>query len=861
MNRYLKQDPIPYGMHDSVELDGDLVGDLLEQPNHQAKLEALSKDIALAADKVNAVTCFHCHTWTCRPKGNGTPSCERCRLDMGRPPSSTTRLVQSEWSDTLDPEIKATRLTRVKIVRRWQLVLNVPVATGVVHPVGTAVVQGKETKVHGVLAEAIDGAGTLVVVVETTDALGFVVGVDLVVGGGGVRTVVVGTTIVAVSNISKWRARLKRRCCGCKALLEGGMFSAEEYTKAFRVRLCRRCRGDASRCVQCKHASACGDLSVDHVRLMHATCLVCDPVWGYDEDVGAGGNVGVDGREEGGTGLDGAVKMAAQRYQKAAARVVAGSGVGTSGLEEPRELIDAMYFRALETLRCRNVFGYHGTVLDRLIEMKEPAMWAPMVEAAGANLYHVVVTSDAIKDTCEHYLKQYGLDDRVHYLSARTLEEEHEQARLRGANEAVGGRSVEMGDGDGCGYRILANHVPRQTHSIRFAIDHLFGDAILCLDEESVRKTVADEFGRDQSNTIRMVSRGKTNPSHGDGGVSASELGSSEDEACDDVVSPSDGAPSCAVGSRITVWRENDALPGVSARCHATVVPTVEKFVSFKFADESGVQSLSEMEYNLLFVKGEWMDLFESNVDVEAQSDAIEYMVAGKTISHKGRAVSDWYSWVLARVNLQRVLADSVEHLMFMYHELNPPNDVVDIDSPPVAIEASDDCRGSVRARFLEVPYDERTIALHQRRSTRRSRYQSQTSAVCSAVLKCNTEMAIMPTAVDAKAACYYLAKYFRKNSCKQKDLLVLYHKAKQLQKRYPSRAKDAVSDPERRRAKNFVQKILNRANGDCEYTSTQVAQMLLGHESQYCSHGTFVWWWVWVRCARWCLLCCRMDS
>ena len=92
--------------------------------------------------------------------------------------------------------------------------------------------------------------------------------------------------------------------------------------------------------------------------------------------------------------------------------------------------------------------------------------WAPMVEAAGAKSCHVVVTSDAIKDTCERYLKQYGLEERVHYLSARSLEEEHEQARLRGANEEVGGRSVKMGDGDGCGYRILANHVPRQTHSI-----------------------------------------------------------------------------------------------------------------------------------------------------------------------------------------------------------------------------------------------------------------------------------------------------------------------------------------------------------------------------------------------------------
>jgi len=556
--------------------------------------------------------------------------------------------------------------------------------------------------------------------------------------------------------------------------------------------------------------------------------------------------------------LGGAVKVAAQRCRKAAARVVAGSGVGTSGLEEPRELIGAIYFRALETLRCRNVFGYHGTILDRLIEMREPAMWAPMVEAAGAKLYHVVVTSDAVKDTCEHYLKQYGLESRVHYLSARTLEADREQAELRGTNDGVSGRSVTMGDGDGFGYRVLANHVPRQKHSIRFVVDHLFGEAILCLDEQHILQTVANEFARDQSNIICMVLREKTDSEHGgasasvsaganaSASASASDLSCSEDEVCDDDT----GAPSYAVGSKITIWGEDDAHLGVVARHHATVVPTVEKFVSFNFVDGSGVRSLSEMEYNLRFVASEWIDLFESNADVEVQSRVVEYTVDGRSITHKGRAVSDWYRWVAARINLERVLRNSVERLMFMYHELNPPSEMVTIDLPPVAVEAGDDCRTNVRGRFLEVPYDQRTIALHQRRSTRRARYQSQISPICSAVLKCNTEMAMMPTAVDAKAACYYLAKYFRKNSCKQKDLLVLYHKAKQLQKRYPSRAQDAITDPERRRAKNFVQKILNRANGDCEYTSTQVAQMLLGHESQYCSHGTCslsVWLW-------WCL-------
>ena len=216
MSRYLRQEAVSHGMHETVELDGDRVNGLLQQPNYQTELDGLSKHIALSADRINAVTCFHCHTWTCHPKGNGKPSCNRCRLDMGRTPSMSTRFVQSEWSDTLDPEIKATRLTRVRVVRHWQLKLSAPVAaSGVVHPVGTAVVQGKESKVRGVLAEAFGGDGTLVLVAKTTDVPGFVAGLDLVVGDdGSTSTVVVGTTIVSASNISKWRVRRKAKCAG-----------------------------------------------------------------------------------------------------------------------------------------------------------------------------------------------------------------------------------------------------------------------------------------------------------------------------------------------------------------------------------------------------------------------------------------------------------------------------------------------------------------------------------------------------------------------------------------------------------------------------------------------------------------------
>ena len=67
---------------------------------------------------------------------------------------------------------------------RWQikLVSGASTATGTVHPAGTAVTQGRETRVRGVLKAAFGGNGAPKVVVETTATAEFVVGVDLVVG-------------------------------------------------------------------------------------------------------------------------------------------------------------------------------------------------------------------------------------------------------------------------------------------------------------------------------------------------------------------------------------------------------------------------------------------------------------------------------------------------------------------------------------------------------------------------------------------------------------------------------------------------------------------------------------------------------
>ena len=143
-----------------------------------------------------------------------------------------------------------------------------------------------------------------------------------------------------------------------------------------------------------------------------------------------------------------------------------------------------------------------------------------------------------------------------------------------------------------------------------------------------------------------------------------------------------------------------------------------------------------------------------------------------------------------ARLNLERVLLDEFEKEAFAYHELNPPPSAVAIDPHPaelVTLLDTDTPMDVFRKQVLELPADKRCIMLHNKRDSHRGRYQSEVSAVCSTALKANTLMSVMPSMVAAKSAVYYLAKYFKKDSCTPKDLLILYHKAKILQERYPS--------------------------------------------------------------------------
>jgi hypothetical protein len=313
--------------------------------------------------------------------------------------------------------------------------------------------------------------------------------------------------------------------------------------------------------------------------------------------------------------------------------------------------------------------------------------------------------------------------------------------------------------------------------------------------------------------------------------------------------------PVRAFGSKLTILCEGDLDeeskdgPRVMRR-HATIVEhTSSCYVAVRYKGETGAQPLTEQQYRKRFVEWGWGDLLpceEEVGDVEQQSAVIEFVMDGKSVTRHGLAVSAWYRFVSARTNFARVLINVFEKKKYANHELNPPSNVVTIDKPPCDLICKDGLTEAelFRKKYMQVKYDRRSIALNYERPNNRSRYQSEISPICSALLKSNTLMSIMPSLVSAKSTMFYLAKYFRKDSVKKKDILILYNKAKQLQKKFRSTAADASAEPDRRGAKNFVQKLMNKINGSCEYTSTQVAQMLLGHESQYSSHA---FWYLFV--------------
>jgi hypothetical protein len=504
MHRKTKQASIPYGMHEPQGLNAKNVEPLLTQPNNENELRRVSESIDREASRVNAATCFHKHTFTCFPKDGSAAAklkCPKCRLDMGRGPSAKTKFVQAVWSKVKDPDRKGELATSVKIKNEWTFKCCGQVAVD--HPVGTVVVQAQvasnkpfglpvatgavevhdqRTMVNGTLKVALVAGENLVeVVVETTDDVGFNALSSLVIGTNDATTTVDGVNIAAATNTSEWQSRPTKACTKCTRRLEGGLYSATEYGKSKEEkRQCTRCCADADRCSKCQSISECPGLRDSEIDLLHATCLECHSIDDHelvDKDAvmgnpDASGGVSGDSTDDvSGDSTDGVLddvtSEAREKYDNAMGHVLRpGGGIPIASKE---------YLQALELLKCRNIWGYHGTIADRLIEMKDTSMWGPMAAVAGGNLHKVIVTTPAAKELCEDYLKEFVLHNQVKYLVACELEPFIDNDS--GGHDCTPGAESDTAAGIGGGrFLILADHFPRKTNaSIERTVKYVFG--------------------------------------------------------------------------------------------------------------------------------------------------------------------------------------------------------------------------------------------------------------------------------------------------------------------------------------------------------------------------------------------------
>ena len=754
MHRKTRQDPVPHGMHEASDLNAKNVGAVLVQQGNEDALRRISDCIDQQAGAVNASTCLHRHTFTCYPKDGsaaGRRTCKRCRLDMGRAPSGSTRFMQAVWAKVKDPGQAGDQAASIKIKETWAIDLHKPVSNGFVLPIGTAVLQettaladaggapAQTVSVRGVLGVELD-PGVKRMVVVTTDSAGFNSTGGMVVGSGDVTFTVHGEGINNAQDISEWRSRLVKKCSGqCNRWLEGGMFNKTQYDKGNGK--CRRCVLEG-RCVACESASACDKLKASEVDLLHQTCQTCG------SNLKPGGLVTMEG--------------AMKQYQQAVVNL-------------QKKTFKMEHLQALELLKSRNFIGYHGTIADRLVEIdakERLKLWAPMAAVAGDKLHHVMVSSLENQTTCENYLEKSGLQGKVTYLvpgkTGLPIVGDENGGGDGGGNG--GGNGNGSGGGNSSGNDGGSSGGASGAESDAGVLDDADGQVLF----------LADHFPRPNSSLERVIN---------------------------------------------SVFGRSVLCLGTGLR--PPPVPSGAAIAPAKVVYGMPVKGTPGE-------KGDW------------GSAGFDFHMNGAPVAPTGGTVDEWYSYVSARTNLSRVLRNSLEKDMYKFHELNPPSKVVAIDRPPcdlledVGLNAVD----SFRKKYMHRDFDQRCIVMHHQRSDSRSRYQSEASPICSALLKSNTLMSIMPSLVSAKSATYYLAKYFRKDSVAKKDILILYNKAKQLQKKFRSCAKDAVVEADRRATKNFVQKLMNKVNGSCEYTSTQVAQMLLGHESQYSSHA---FWYLFV--------------
>ena len=409
LRRRLRRPRMPFGLNDPVEFSVQHLDDVIGSRDDD-RLREWNASMLRNADEINAQTCMHAHTWTCRPKRYGNTKtlgiCPRCRLDMGRVPSAETRFVTAEWSEHRDPKLG-----------------------------------GKLTKVRSV-------------------------------GDG-------------------WTARHREKCSSCRRILHGGLFSEAEYANSAWDRTCKRCRRDETSCVACRCASTDTNLNSCSIAMLHALCTTCNPENMESNRAELEAVVAEYKRAS----LDVAALMSAHDHAQPSTCACASNTSKTN--EECQE--HAKRLKALELLKCRNIFGYHGPVIDRVVEADPAVLWVPLAYVARDSLYDVLATSQVVVDKCEEFLSTYNLSGVLTFINCSL-------AGSEGVNVgAVPDRMEDSSGEHGVAIKALANHIPRSQPSIAAALLVHFGNAVLycSLDKANLAADMAElHKGRSEEDNL-----------------------------------------------------------------------------------------------------------------------------------------------------------------------------------------------------------------------------------------------------------------------------------------------------------------------------------------------------------------------
>lgn len=123
------------------------------------------------------------------------------------------------------------------------------------------------------------------------------------------------------------------------------------------------------------------------------------------------------------------------------------------------------------------------------------------------------------------------------------------------------------------------------------------------------------------------------------------------------------------------------------------------------------------------------------------------------------------------------------------------------------------------------------------------------TSPAISALTGSNTAAIMLGGMEQAIATMYYLVKYITKEAFDPSSTLTLLQHARTHVQANPSRAPDAATDGDVRRAKQTWQRLENLIAGATVTSTTQAVANLLGFRAHH-SSDAFVWTFPWATVA-----------